>query len=65
MSDPNPDAFVEHNRVTTQHDMEARGAESEKPGYEGDAPNLPLASQGSRDGTPADEDQDDDFPKSD
>lgn len=49
----NPDALVEGNRVTTAEDMES----SEKPGYEGEAPNLPLASQGSRDGTPADDEQ--------
>ena len=51
----NPDALVEGNRVGTAEDMES----SEKPGYEGEAPNAPLASQGSRDGTPAGEDQDD------
>jgi hypothetical protein len=51
----NPDALIEGNRVGTAEDMES----SEKPGYEGEAPNAPLASQGSRDGTAADEDQDD------
>ena len=62
MSDQNPDAFVEHNRVTNAHDMESNG---EKQGFEGDAPNLPLASQGSRDGSAAGVDQDaddEDFP---
>jgi len=49
----NPDKLVEGNRVTTAADMES----GEKPGYEGEAPNLPLASQGSRDGTPADDEE--------
>jgi len=51
----NPDALIEGNRVGTAEDMES----SEKPGYEGEAPNAPLASQGSRDGTAAGDDQDD------
>ena len=51
--DGNPDALIEGNRVTTAGDMES----SETPGYEGAAPNLPLASQGSRDGTPADDEE--------
>ena len=46
----NPDALIEGNRVGTAEDMES----SEKPGYEGEAPNLPLADQGMRDGTPVD-----------
>ena len=50
-----PDALIEGNRVGTAGDMES----SEKPGYEGEAPNLPLASQGSRDGTPADDSEQD------
>jgi len=64
MTDQNPDAFVEHNRVTTPRDMESNG---EKPGYEGEAPNAPLASQGSRDGSAAgvDQDDDEDFPDTD
>ena len=49
----NPDALIEGNRVATAEDMES----SEKPGYEGEAPNLPLASQGMRDGTAADDDE--------
>ncbi|GAB2464404.1 hypothetical protein HD599_000015 [Conyzicola lurida] len=58
MTDPadhNPDALVKGNRVTNARDMES----SDEPGYEGEAPNAPLASQGSRDGTPVGEDQDD------
>jgi hypothetical protein len=33
---------------------------NEQPGYEGEAPNAPLASQGSRDGTAVGDDQNDD-----
>jgi hypothetical protein len=64
MSDQNPDAFVEHNRVATARDMESTGDEQ---GFEGDAPNLPLASQGSRDGSAAgvDQNDDEDFPDTD
>ena len=32
---------------------------SQQPGYEGEAPNAPLTSQGSRDGTAVGEDQND------
>ena len=55
---PNPDALIEGNRVGTAEDMQSTGAvdpTAEQPGYEGEAPNAPLASQGSRDGTPADD----------
>jgi len=56
----NPDALIEGNRVATAEDMESsEGTDDEKPGYEGEAPNAPLASQGSRDGTAAGDDQDD------
>ena len=56
MTDPtthehDPDALIEGNRVGTAEDMES----SNEPGYEGEAPNAPLADQGSRDGTPADD----------
>lgn len=69
----NPDALVDGNRVTTARDLEAEttpdapasagsapgdpAPAGSAPGYEGEAPNLPLASQGSRDGTPADDDE--------
>ena len=60
MSDPvdqNPDALIEGNRVATAEDMEStETTESSEAGYEGEAPNLPLASQGSRDGTSAEGD---------
>ena len=63
----NPDALIEGNRVGTAEDMESSESQSgtfnadepatdEKPGYEGEAPNAPLASQGSRDGTSAEGD---------
>ena len=61
----NPDALIEGNRVATAEDMESSEkpesgqAESDKPGYEGEAPNAPLASQGSRDGTAVGADQND------
>jgi len=46
----NPDALIEHNRVGTAEDME-----STETGYEGEAPNPPLADPGPRDGTPAED----------
>jgi hypothetical protein len=65
---PNPDALIEGNRVGTAEDMESSESQAgtfnaEEPvtdgqaGYEGEAPNAPLASQGSRDGTPADDEE--------
>jgi len=62
----NPDALVEGNRVGTAEDMESAeqsgtdAAATAQPGYEGEAPNAPLASQGSRDGTAVGDDQNDD-----
>jgi len=50
-----PDALIEGNRVGTAEDMES----SEPAGYEGEAPNAPLADQGMRDGTAVGDDQDD------
>jgi hypothetical protein len=48
------ESLVEGNRVATAEDMESSSDEAdedEKPGYEGEAPNLPLADWGPRDGT--------------
>jgi hypothetical protein len=54
----NPDALIEGNRVATAGDMESSDDvdATEGGGYEGEAPNLPLASQGQRDGTSAEGD---------
>jgi len=62
MSDPiehppvhhNPDALIEGNRVATAEDMESS---EEKPGYEGEAPNPPLADWGPRGDAPAPEEE--------
>jgi hypothetical protein len=66
----NPNALVEGNRVATAEDMESSEGTSvpdpadvsddapEKggtPGYEGEAPNAPLADWGMRDGSDAED----------
>lgn len=55
----NPDALIEGNRVGTAEDMESSGAEpaEDQPGYEGEAPNPPLADWGPRGDAPAPEER--------
>jgi hypothetical protein len=66
-----PEALIEGGRVAIAEDMESASkstsasAESsgdgssggDSPGYEGEAPNAPLASQGQRDGTHQNDDE--------
>jgi hypothetical protein len=56
----NPDALIEGNRVGTAEDMESSGTDDSDagaPGYEGEAPNPPLADWGPRGDAPAPEEE--------